>query len=535
MPAVGSAAGCKRWFWRSAPIFVLAGGLLLTGLTASMVQVREKEVAQAAFQMRAREIVVGLARRMANHEQILRGVASLFAVNSEVSREEFHRYFEGLRLSEIYPGIQGIGYSVVVPAREKERHIADMRLHGFPNYDIRPAGERDWYTAVVYVEPFDWRNQRALGFDMSLEPIRMQAALLARDSGRVTASDKVTLVQETHENVQAGCIIFLPVYRQGMSAMTVEERRGALTGWVYMPFRIADFVEGYLQQYYPELSRQISLSIFSGTHARPEAVLYQTEIDPTQPIDQSYEVVQTIDMAGRTWLIAMAPQPRYLERTPVTKSPVMILLIGAGLTLLLTAVSHSMIKSHSRVTAALEETTHANQKLAAQEEKIRYLAHHDYLTGLPNRALFVESAMQSLTMAKRYQRRMAILFIDLDNFKRINDQYGHDAGDVVLCAVAKKLQTLIRASDTVCRQGGDEFVVLLSEITDREGVETLAVKLRKAIETPCKLGDHVFAVSASVGIAVYPEHGDTVEAILQRADAAMYRAKSESERHICFA
>ena len=130
---------------------------------------------------------------------------------------------------------------------------------------------------------------------------------------------------------------------------------------------------------------------------------------------------------------------------------------------------------------------------------------------------------------------MAILFIDLDNFKRINDQYGHDAGDVVLCAVAKKLQTLIRASDTVCRQGGDEFVVLLSEITDREGVETLAVKLRKAIETPCELGDHVFAVSASVGIAVYPEHGDTVEAILQRADAAMYRAKSESERHICFA
>ena len=168
------------------------------------------------------------------------------------------------------------------------------------------------------------------------------------------------------------------------------------------------------------------------------------------------------------------------------------------------------------------------------EERIHHLAHHDYLTGLPNRLLLVERATQALALARRYQRRMAIIFIDLDRFKPINDEHGHDAGDAVLRAVAQRLSALVRQSDTVCRQGGDEFVILLPEFSDLDSLAQLAHKLRQAIEEPCEFEGQQLTVSGSVGIATFPENGDTVDTIIQSADSAMYRAKADG-KHVCFA
>ncbi len=169
------------------------------------------------------------------------------------------------------------------------------------------------------------------------------------------------------------------------------------------------------------------------------------------------------------------------------------------------------------------------------EERIRHLAHHDYLTNLPNRVLFLEKAAQALILARRYHRQLGIIFIDLDRFKPINDNYGHDAGDALLCAIAQRLRKAIRKSDTVCRQGGDEFVVLLPEIKDRDSLAGLAESLLQLIEQPCSFAGHQLQVSASVGIATYPENGNAVDEIIQSADSAMYAAKADPETHICFA
>nr|WP_320146146.1 diguanylate cyclase [uncultured Anaeromusa sp.] len=169
------------------------------------------------------------------------------------------------------------------------------------------------------------------------------------------------------------------------------------------------------------------------------------------------------------------------------------------------------------------------------EERIRYLAHHDYLTNLPNRVLFLEKSAQALILARRYHRQLGILFIDLDRFKPINDNYGHDAGDALLCAIAHRLRKAIRKSDTVCRQGGDEFVILLPEIKDRESLAGLAETLLQLIEQPCAFEEHQLQVSASIGIATYPENGNAVDEIIQSADSAMYAAKAHPETHICFA
>ena len=169
------------------------------------------------------------------------------------------------------------------------------------------------------------------------------------------------------------------------------------------------------------------------------------------------------------------------------------------------------------------------------EERIRYLAHHDYLTNLPNRVLFLEKSAQALILARRYHRQLGIIFIDLDRFKPINDNYGHDAGDALLCAIAQRLQKAIRKSDTVCRQGGDEFVILLPEIKDRNSLAGLAETLLQLIEQPCSFAGHQLQVSASIGIATYPENGNAVDEIIQSADSAMYAAKAAPETHICFA
>lgn len=169
------------------------------------------------------------------------------------------------------------------------------------------------------------------------------------------------------------------------------------------------------------------------------------------------------------------------------------------------------------------------------EARIQYLAHHDYLTNLPNRLLLVEHATQALTLARRYKRRMAIFYIDLDRFKPINDQYGHNVGDVILKTVAQRLLSIVRESDTVCRQGGDEFVILLPEFMDTDSLEILAIKLRDEIQKPSMANGYQLTISASIGIATYPDNGDTVDAIIQSADTAMYSAKADKEKHICFA
>ncbi|NCB60046.1 MAG: sensor domain-containing diguanylate cyclase, partial [Gammaproteobacteria bacterium] len=169
--------------------------------------------------------------------------------------------------------------------------------------------------------------------------------------------------------------------------------------------------------------------------------------------------------------------------------------------------------------------------------RIQYLAHHDYLTGLPNRLALVEHATHALTLARRYKRRLAIFYIDLDRFKPINDLYGHNVGDIILKIVAQRLLSMVRESDTVCRQGGDEFVILLPEFTDVAHLERLAIKIREEIQAPCQISDieTPLIISASIGIATYPDNGDTVDAIIQSADSAMYSAKADKEKHICFA
>ena len=137
-----------------------------------------------------------------------------------------------LQVERYWPGIQGVGFARMLAPAELAAHEAEIRTEGFPDYAVRPVGERPQYSAIVYLEPFEGRNLRAFGYDMFSEEVRRAAMVRARDSGLPAVSGKVVLVQETGHDVQAGCLMYLPLYRKGMPVGTVEERRAALLGFV---------------------------------------------------------------------------------------------------------------------------------------------------------------------------------------------------------------------------------------------------------------------------------------------------------------
>jgi diguanylate cyclase (GGDEF)-like protein len=167
-------------------------------------------------------------------------------------------------------------------------------------------------------------------------------------------------------------------------------------------------------------------------------------------------------------------------------------------------------------------------------QRVEYLAYHDGLTGLPNRSMFSKLLSQRISEARRYDRELAVAFLDLDRFKQINDTLGHEAGDQLLQEVAARLQGCVRDSDTVARLGGDEFVVLMPELADGKLAATVAHKILGVLAKPFTLIGHEFRVTASIGISVYPQDGQDEQTLTKNADIAMYQAKAEGKNNFQF-
>jgi diguanylate cyclase (GGDEF)-like protein len=162
--------------------------------------------------------------------------------------------------------------------------------------------------------------------------------------------------------------------------------------------------------------------------------------------------------------------------------------------------------------------------------QMTHMARHDFLTGLPNRMLLIDRLAQAISLARRHGKKVALMYLDIDHFKHINDSLGHEVGDRLLQSAAKRLQGCVRLSDTVSRQGGDEFVVLLPEIDELQGAVLTAEKLIEAMTEPHIIGDHRLHISLSIGISLFPDDGGDVETVIRNADIAMYHAK-ESGRN----
>ncbi len=196
---------------------------------------------------------------------------------------------------------------------------------------------------------------------------------------------------------------------------------------------------------------------------------------------------------------------------------------------------HKQTEEENRFVSVVAGATAGMIRHKEAEEKVRHAASHDGLTNLPNRTLFLDRVSVALATARRNRSQAAVLFIDLDGFKAVNDTLGHEAGDLLLQGVAERLRSCVREMDTVSRHGGDEFTISLVGVTDRDAAALVAKKLISRLSDPFALDGRQANIGASIGIAMYPEHGETAEDLLQQADAAMYAVKHRGKNNFEFA
>jgi diguanylate cyclase (GGDEF)-like protein len=167
-----------------------------------------------------------------------------------------------------------------------------------------------------------------------------------------------------------------------------------------------------------------------------------------------------------------------------------------------------------------------NEITQRKQADLYFLAHYDHLTGIPNRMLFGDRLMQACREALRNDTMVGLLFVDVDHFKQINDTLGHSFGDLLLCAVAKRLQSCAREADTIARLGGDEFAILMDNLKDMDDPRLVAQRIVDSMQNPLHISGHILWVTVSIGIAIYPNDDDDIAVLLTKADTAMYEAKS---------
>jgi PAS domain S-box-containing protein len=279
---------------------LLTIGLIATASAAFYVRIGVESDIKRDFDFACNEIRLKIDARLNAHAQILRSGAALFDASDNVTREQWRAFIMHQQIEQQLPGIQGIGFSLLIPDEQLEQHIQEIRSQGFPEYKVKPEGWREFYTSVIYLEPFSGRNLRAFGYDMLTEPVRRAAMERARDADAAVLSGKVTLVQETEQNVQPGTLMYVPVYRRGMPKNKVEQRRAAIYGWVYSPYRMKDLMKGIMGGWDFQEERRIRLQIFDGEQM---ALLYDSQPGMESDSVSVFSVSSPSSFVGRRWTL----------------------------------------------------------------------------------------------------------------------------------------------------------------------------------------------------------------------------------------
>ena len=254
------------------PFVLLLIAMLITAVAWWQTDLHARNLEQERLASQVEQIRSKINGRMIQYVQALRSCVALHDSSFDVNRNEWKIFVEQIEVQKWFPGIQAIGYTVPVLKSELEEFELEIRSEGFPDFRVRPTDDRENYTAIKFIEPFDWRNQRAFGFDMYSDPIRRRAMDRAALTGLATISGKITLLQEVDEDVQAGILCYLPLYKSGALLNTQDQRKQALEGWVYGAFRCDDLMEGILG----EDTDKLSLEIHDTDNITPSNLLFDS-------------------------------------------------------------------------------------------------------------------------------------------------------------------------------------------------------------------------------------------------------------------
>ncbi len=352
--------------WRS--VLLLVAGFSITAAAVYYTSIEEREIRNREFSLVCNDIRTKIITRLHSHAQLLRAGSAFFAGTDSVSRTDWKTFIQTAKIDRNLPGILGVGYSKIIPETQLKEHIQQVRSEGFPEYTIKPSGSRKFYTSIIYLEPFSGRNLRAFGYDMFSEPIRRKAMEIARDSNVAMLSGKVVLVQETSKDVQSGTLMYVPVYKNGLPDSTVEQRRAAIIGWVYSPYRMNDLMHGILGQWDEKLPDRIHLQVYDH-YISEKSLLYDSQNNEILAgEDLSFlKVILPVEFNEEKWILAFTKSQ---EQTVFFSKINTLAASGIAISLLLFALSLSLFHTRSRAELIAAGLT---KDLKVSEDRFRAL------------------------------------------------------------------------------------------------------------------------------------------------------------------
>lgn len=375
---------------RGVAIAFVVGGIVvlvtwvLTVLVAQLLQQQQK----ADFENEVNVVNTTIKDRLQIYANAIHSVTGLYNASQEVERDEWKNFIDALAVEEKYPGIQGVGFVKVLRSDEKDFFIENVRSEGFPNFDITPNGVRDFYTTVVYIEPFDLRNQRVFGYDMFSEENRRSAMVYARDTGQTSISRKVTLLQEIDEDVQAGFLMYDAIYKPLKDRMTVEERRENLYGYVYAPFRVNNLMVGIFSEYNTKLGLEIYDGI--GSVDDPDSLIYKKNIDQESDVS----IVQELRLYNHVWTIKYIAPENYTYDTVRSNVHVFVAIFGGILSVLSFAFVYVL---NTRRIRALEMARQMTGELEKFKLAVEGASDHIVITDPTGTILYANPAASRIT------------------------------------------------------------------------------------------------------------------------------------------
>src|SRR5438309_3154282 len=366
------------------------------------------------------------------------------------------------------------------------------------------------------------KNVAAWGLDLNADPLRRSAVDRARDSGQISASSGVTLLRDGNASV-ASTLLRLAVYRGGGVPGSRGERQRLYSGMVGSAVRVREMIDATLSK---EILSRAQLQIYeAGEGAAEDTLLF----DSAAPGELSrYALTRRLAVGDREWRLRIVPRKDpvdLLDKAGVAAILAALLAISALLFWLMTSVAVSESRG--------AELAQRNREAALLREKLQEQAMHDKLTGLYNRHYVEEWFGLELRRAQRHGWSIAAIMLDIDHFKRFNDTFGHEAGDLVLRELAGALGRTTRGSDVASRYGGEEFLVLLPECPFDAALRRAERMREEVARLELRYGDRPLGpVTVSLGVAVFPDHTKESEELLRCADEALYAAKQAGRNRV---
>jgi PAS domain S-box-containing protein len=344
--------------------FILFIALAVTILvTYNTKQAVEKD-ALKDFSFECNEIMANMYAGLNSHAQLLRTGAAFFEASDSVSRSDWNTFISHQKIETNLPGVQGVGYAMIISGKALNNHEQHIRSSGFPGYAVKPAGNRETYTSIVYLEPFSGKNIQAFGYDMFSEPIRRAAMEQARDSNYAVLTGKVILLQDADTFNMAGALLYVPIYRRGMPVTTMAERRKAIKGWVFSPYRMNDLVRGILGDFESGQNKMLGLKIYDNDSILTDALLFDSHAGIMDNSDhfQKLKLKLPVIFNGKHWSLLFT-QITKLSSFYFHRRVLLIFIVGTAISILIFLLAILLLNSRYREKLTTQLARHLKENL----------------------------------------------------------------------------------------------------------------------------------------------------------------------------